>query len=74
MYSVVIKLKEEEKELQKRNFKESQEKAEKYFNLLKTDILSHKKDAFYDESENIKYSDIIIYLFEDDKEISHFNR
>lgn len=74
MYSVVIKLKEEEKELQRRNFKESQEKAEKYFNLLKTDILSHKKDAFYDESENIKYSDIIIYLFEDDKEISHFNR
>ena len=74
MYSVVIKLKEEEKELQRRNFKESQEKAEKYFNLLKTDILSHKKDAFYDESENIKYLDIIIYLFEDDKEISHFNR
>ena len=74
MYSVVIKLKEEEKELQRRNFKESQEKAEKYFNLLKTDILSHKKDAFYDESENIKYSDIIISLFEDDKEISHFNR
>lgn len=74
MYSVVIKLKEEEKELQRRNFGESQDKAEKYFNLLKMDIVSHKRDAFYDEPEGIKYSDIILYLFKDDEEISHINK
>lgn len=74
MYSVVIKLKEEEKELQRRNFGESQDKAEKYFNLLKMDIISHKGDSFYDESEGIKYSDIILYLFKDDEEISHINK
>jgi len=74
MYTVLIMKKDDNKELQKRDFQDNQAKAEKYFNLLKEDISSHSREDLFDATEGIKYSDIRLLLFKDDEEISRFNK
>ena len=53
------------------NFKTNEEKAQKYFNLLKQDALMHKND-YYDIDEEIKYSDIKYELLKDEEVIEYF--
>jgi hypothetical protein len=63
--------KRDDTQISSRNFKKNEEKAQKYFNLLKQDALMHKND-YYDIDEEIKYSDIAYYLLKDDEEIEYF--
>lgn len=71
MFKVTIIDKRDDEVLTSRNFKNNQEKAEKYFNLLKQDALMHRND-YYDIDEEIKYSDIKYVLFKNDEEIEIF--
>lgn len=69
MYSVLISKKEDEEKIQERNFDTREAEANKYFNLLKIDMISHSSDDYFDIVEEIKYSDIRISLIKDDEEI-----
>ena len=61
MYYVKMIDKRDDSQISARNFKKNEEKAQKYFNLLKQDALMHKND-YYDIDEEIKYSDIMIIM------------
>lgn len=71
MYIVKMIDKRDESKISLRNFKNNEEKAQKYFNLLKQDALMHRND-YYDIDEEIKYEDIAYYLLKDDEEIEYF--
>lgn len=71
MYKVEMIDKRDDSIISSRGFKNNEEKAEKYFNLLKQDALMHKND-YYDVDEEIKYSDIKYVLLKDEEEIEIF--
>lgn len=71
MYKVEMIDKRDDSVISSRGFKNNEEKAEKYFNLLKQDALMHKND-YYDVDEEIKYSDIKYVLLKDEEEIEIF--
>jgi hypothetical protein len=71
MYYVKMIDKRDDTQISSRNFKNNEEKAQKYFNLLKQDALMHKND-YYDIDEEIKYSDIKYELLKDEEVIEYF--
>lgn len=71
MYYVKMIDKRDDSQMSSRNFKNNEEKAQKYFNLLKQDALMHKND-YYDIDEGIKYSDIKYELLKDEEVIEYF--
>lgn len=71
MYYVKMIDKRDDSQISTRNFKKNEEKAQKYFNLLKQDALMHKND-YYDIDEEIKYSDIKYELLKDEEVIEYF--
>lgn len=71
MYYVKMIDKRDDSQISTRNFKTNEEKAQKYFNLLKQDALMHKND-YYDIDEEIKYSDIKYELLKDEEVIEYF--
>lgn len=71
MYYVKMMDKRDDSQISSRNFKNNEEKAQKYFNLLKQDALMHKND-YYDIDEEIKYSDIKYELLKDEEVIEYF--
>lgn len=71
MYYVKMIDKRDDTQISTRNFKNNEEKAQKYFNLLKQDALMHKND-YYDIDEEIKYSDIKYELLKDEEVIEYF--
>ncbi len=71
MYYVKMIDKRDDSQISSRNFKNNEEKAQKYFNLLKQDALMHKND-YYDIDEEIKYSDIRYELLKDEEVIEYF--
>lgn len=71
MYYVKMIDKRDDTQISSRNFKNNEEKAQKYFNLLKQDALMHKND-YYDIDEEIKYSDIKYELLKDEEIIEYF--
>ncbi|MEE3417703.1 MAG: hypothetical protein VZQ62_00020 [Methanosphaera sp.] len=71
MYYVKMIDKRDDTQMSSRNFKNNEEKAQKYFNLLKQDALMHKND-YYDIDEEIKYSDIKYELLKDEEVIEYF--
>ena len=71
MYYVKMIDKRDDSQISARNFKKNEEKAQKYFNLLKQDALMHKND-YYDIDEEIKYSDIKYELLKDEEVIEYF--
>lgn len=71
MYYVKMIDKRDDTQISTRNFKTNEEKAQKYFNLLKQDALMHKND-YYDIDEEIKYSDIKYELLKDEEVIEYF--
>lgn len=71
MYYVKMIDKRDDTQISSRNFKNNEEKAQKYFNLLKQDALMHKND-YYDIDEGIKYSDIKYELLKDEEVIEYF--
>lgn len=71
MYIVQMTDKRDDSKMSSRNFKNNEEKAQKYFNLLKQDALMHRND-YYDIDEEIKYSDIKYSLLKDNEEIEYF--
>jgi len=71
MYYVKMIDKRDDSQISSRNFKNNEEKAQKYFNLLKQDALMHKND-YYDIDEEIKYSDIKYELLKDEEVIEYF--
>lgn len=71
MYYVKMIDKRDDTQISLRNFKNNEEKAQKYFNLLKQDALMHKND-YYDIDEEIKYSDIKYELLKDEEVIEYF--
>lgn len=71
MYYVRMIDKRDDTQISSRNFKNNEEKAQKYFNLLKQDALMHKND-YYDIDEEIKYSDIKYELLKDEEVIEYF--
>lgn len=71
MYYVKMIDKRDDTQISSRNFKNNEEKAQKYFNLLKQDALMHKND-YYDIDEEIKYSDIKYELLKNEEIIEYF--
>lgn len=71
MFTVKIINKKDDEVIYLRNFKSLEEKAEKYFNLLKQDAVAHRND-YYDIDEELKYSDLKYIYSKDDEEISYF--
>lgn len=71
MYYVKMIDKRDDTQISSRNLKNNEEKAQKYFNLLKQDALMHKND-YYDIDEEIKYSDIKYELLKDEEVIEYF--
>lgn len=71
MYYAKMIDKRDDTQISSRNFKNNEEKAQKYFNLLKQDALMHKND-YYDIDEEIKYSDIKYELLKDEEVIEYF--
>ena len=71
MYSVKLFNKKNDELIEERKYNEDSNRAEEYFNLLKTDFINHKTD-YYDIEKDIKYSDIKVSLFKDDDEINYF--
>ena len=71
MYYVKMVDKRDDSQISSRNFKSNEEKAQKYFNLLKQDALMHKND-YYDIDEEIKYSDIKYELLKDEEITEYF--
>lgn len=71
MYYVKMIDKRDDSQLSTRNFKTNEEKAQKYFNLLKQNALMHRND-YYDIDEEIKYSDIKYELLKDEEVIEYF--
>lgn len=71
MYYVKMIDKRDDTQISSRNFKNNEEKAQKYFNLLKQDALMHKND-YYDIDEEIKYSDVKYELLKDEEVIEYF--
>ena len=71
MFKVIITDKRDETILVSRNFKNNEDKAFKYFNLLKQDAMLSRND-YYDIDEEIKFSDIKLSLYKDDEELEYF--
>ncbi|MBQ2870810.1 hypothetical protein IJE86_03800 [bacterium] len=71
MFKVIITDKRDETILVSRNFKNNEDKAFKYFNLLKQDAMLRRND-YYDIDEEIKFSDIKLSLYKDDEELEYF--
>ena len=71
MFKVIITDKIDETILVSRNFKNNEDKAFKYFNLLKQDAMLRRND-YYDIDEEIKFSDIKLSLYKDDEELEYF--
>lgn len=71
MYKVTITDIRDNEVLVSRNFKDNEEKALKYFNLLKQDAVVRKND-YYDIDEEIKFTDIKFSLLKDDEETDYF--
>jgi len=67
----VIDRETEETVVYTRNFRKNEEKATKYFSLLKQDATLHKND-YYDSDDEYKYSDLKFTLNKDDELISYF--
>ena len=67
----VIDRETEEKVIYMRNFRKNEEKAVKYFGLLKQDAMM-QKDDYYDSDDEYKYSDLKFTLNKDDELISYF--
>lgn len=74
-YEVRTLKRKDDEVLNIRYFKNDEEKARRYFNLLKTDYV-YRKDSYYDEDEDIKISDLKISLIEifgeKEKELLYF--
>ena len=71
MFKVIITDKRDETILVSRNFKNNEDKAFKYFNLLKQDAML-RRNAYYDIDAEIKFSDIKLSLYKDDEELEYF--
>lgn len=67
----IIDRETEETVIYMRNFRKNEERASKYFNLLKQDATLHKND-YYDSDDEYKYSDLKFTLNKDDEIISYF--